>query len=82
MRRTPSRTLSPLVLGSAHDLRSMLVHSLAHAGAADAAQAQYRVLAAAYERETGEPPPAFERLTARGHGKVPTDGHEEVPTLD
>jgi DNA-binding SARP family transcriptional activator len=48
---------------SALDLRSMLVHSLVHAGAADAAQAQYRVLAAAYERETGEPPPAFERLT-------------------
>lgn len=22
------------------------------------------------------------QATARGHGKVPTDGHEEVPTLD
>jgi DNA-binding SARP family transcriptional activator len=47
---------------SALELRGRLVRAMAMLGAKDAAQAQYRGLVAAYDRELGEPAPSFRVL--------------------
>jgi DNA-binding SARP family transcriptional activator len=54
--------LAPLVTldPTAFDLRAALIACLAAVGATDAAHAQYRSMAAAYERDIGLPAPSFE----------------------
>ncbi len=62
--------LTPVVIldATALDLRSTLVSCLAAIGAHDAAQAHYRSMAAAHERDLGIPARTYEELTRRPPG--------------